>query len=429
MTAVLPAVNPKNGDVLAMAASKTYGAGRGQTEQPIFTAHVANGASTYKLFPLLAALQMGVPNDWPLQTVGNSGKYTTKYCAAKSKSSNGDANVSYNAQETLTTATAKSSNTYFVGLADNLFECQLTPMVSLAQHLGMTALDQPSPDLRNQTIGQEIESAAARAAVRARQRPDQPAGAGRRLRRGRQRRQVQRAGPDPVDHRQQRQRDARSSASPAVQVIAPQAAANALEILTGDTKSGNDGTSVGKFQNWYNAGGSDVAGKTGTVAAVSRTGKETSKNAAVWFVGVTKNLAATSALINFDSPNSASTGLPGIGSGKAYGDYASGLWLKAFGSQVHQRWILARPEQRQRPAGAGHHRSQRLGRHAAGSPPITSSCRSSAPGTTCCARTRTPPPRPSATTARPSPRPVRRSSPARAWAWASRCTCPRRRRW
>ncbi len=79
------------------------------------------------------------------------------------------------------------------------------------------------------------------------------------------------------------------------------------------------------------------------MAAVSRSGKETSRNAAVWFVGVTKNLAATSALINFDSPNSASTGLPGIGNGKAYGDYASGVWLKAFGSQVHQKYSWPDP--------------------------------------------------------------------------------------
>ncbi len=247
MTAVLPAVNPKNGDVLAMAASKTYGAGRGQTEQPIFTAHVANGASTYKLFPLLAALQMGVPNDWPLQTVGNDGKYTTKYCAAKSKSSNGDANVSYNAQETLTTATAKSSNTYFVGLADNLFECQLTPMVSLAQHLGMTALDQPSPDLRNQTIGQEIESAQRAQQFVLGSVPTSPlelAGAYAAVADG-----GKFNAPAPILSIT----DSNGSAmplkrSPAVQVVAPQAAANALEILTGDTKSGNDGTSVGQVR-------------------------------------------------------------------------------------------------------------------------------------------------------------------------------------
>ena len=56
MTAVLPVVQPKTGNVLAMATSKTFGTKAGQTEQPVFTKLVANGASTYKLFPLLTAL-------------------------------------------------------------------------------------------------------------------------------------------------------------------------------------------------------------------------------------------------------------------------------------------------------------------------------------------------------------------------------------
>ena len=34
---------------------------------------------------------------------------------------NGDANESYGVNETLASATAKSSNTFFVGLADSLF--------------------------------------------------------------------------------------------------------------------------------------------------------------------------------------------------------------------------------------------------------------------------------------------------------------------
>ncbi len=61
MTSVMPVVDPTSGDVLAMASSKTYGSKPGQTEQPIFTRYTAGGASTFKLFPLLTALQTGMP--------------------------------------------------------------------------------------------------------------------------------------------------------------------------------------------------------------------------------------------------------------------------------------------------------------------------------------------------------------------------------
>jgi len=65
MTAVLPAIDPKNGNILAMATSKLYGQQTSSkdnthTQLPIFTEYSAQGASTYKLFPLLAALQTGV---------------------------------------------------------------------------------------------------------------------------------------------------------------------------------------------------------------------------------------------------------------------------------------------------------------------------------------------------------------------------------
>ena len=54
---------------------------------------------------------------------------------------------------------------------------------------------------------------------------------------------------------------------------------------------------------------------------------------------MTPNLVATSALINFDYPNRTSTGLPGVKSGAAYGDYASGIWLKALSPTLgSQTW-------------------------------------------------------------------------------------------
>ena len=328
MTAVLPAVDPKTGNVLAMATSKTFGTGKGQTEQPVFTAHVAQGASTYKLFPLLSALSIGVPSDWPLLTTAN-GTYKPKYCVTRNPgTSNGDADESYSDQETLTSATAKSSNTYFLGLADQLFNCQLQPMVSLAQKLGMAGLSQIESG--KQTVAQAIE-----ANQRAQQfvlgsvptSPLELAGAYAAVANG-----GTFHAPAPILSVTDSNGSALSlKRSPGVQVVSPDTARKAVKILTGDTRG--DGTSSSEFASWDDAGHSEVAGKTGTVAAV-KNGKETSKNASVWFVGMTPNLVATSALINFDYPNSASSGLPRQKTGAAYGNYASGIWLKAFGPSL-----------------------------------------------------------------------------------------------
>ena len=156
MTAVLPAIDPKSGDVLAMATSKRYGTkGKKETEQPVFTSDTAQAASTFKLFPLLTALSVGVPSTWPIYTVGNTGDYKTKHCLTPSSAINGDANEVYSQQETLESATQKSSNTYFVALADWLLGCNLDPMVKLAKQLGLNSLDAPS-DIRNQTEAQTV---------------------------------------------------------------------------------------------------------------------------------------------------------------------------------------------------------------------------------------------------------------------------------
>ncbi|WP_375497721.1 transglycosylase domain-containing protein [uncultured Jatrophihabitans sp.] len=341
MTAVLPAIDPKTGNVLAMATSKTFGDGKGQTEQPVFTAQVANGASTFKLFPLLSALSVGVPSTWPLLTTAN-GNYQPKYCATKKPgTSNGDADESYSDQETLDSATAKSSNTFFLGLADQLFNCQLDPMVSLAQKLGIGELSEPDGTSKL-TVAQAIESQ-----QRAQQfvlgsvpvSPLELAGAYAAVANG-----GKYNAPAPILS----VTDSGGSAlalkrKPGVQVVAPETAAQAVKILSGDTEG--DGTSAGEFDSWYSDDKSTVAGKTGTVAAVGRNGKETSKNAAVWFVGMTPDLVATSALINFDYPNRASTGLPGQKTGTAYGNYASKVWLKALGSTLGaQSWTWETPD-------------------------------------------------------------------------------------
>ena len=266
MTAVMPVLDPKTGDVLAMVASKRYGAGKGQTEQPIFTRATATAASTYKLFPLLTALSTGVPDSWQLSTVGNFGRYKPQSCGDLGKNykgvGNGDANVSYNTVETLQSATAKSSNTYFVALADKLLACHLQPIVDIMSKLGIKSLqahdsaDNPkltyAQNLVNNQRDQQLvlgsvptsplELAGAYAAVANNGKFNAPA---------------------PV--LSITDSDGNSLApkrSPGVQVLAPQVAAQAVKILTGDTKS--PGTASSVFSDWYSSNSSVIAGKTGT---------------------------------------------------------------------------------------------------------------------------------------------------------------------
>ncbi len=335
MTAVLPGVDPRTGDVLMMATSKKYGSKKGETEQPLFTSYTVGGASTFKLFPLLTALDTGVPTSWPLTTTGNQGSYTPKQCVTRNKVVNGDEKVSYNATERLDSATAKSSNTYFVGLADQLLGCKLEPVVNLMSELGMKGMQQPS-DTQNQTWAQVIvakqraqqlvlgsvptsalELAGAYAAVANGGRYNTPApilsitdGTGAKV-------AVKR--------------------TPGVQAVSAEAAANAVQVLIGETKG--VGSAASRFTDWYNQNSSDIAGKTGTNPA------DTKNNSSIWFVGMTPQLVASSGLINFDSSSTPSTGLPGEKKGKAYGDYAAKVWLRSLKPALdNQSWTWQPPE-------------------------------------------------------------------------------------
>ena len=335
MTAVLPAVDPRTGDVLAMATSKHYGSKRGQTEQPVFTSYTAHGASTYKLFPLLAALSTGIPSSWQLQTATNHDTYETRNCFTPGKVTNGDANETYNQNETLASATAKSSNSYFVGLVDIGMKCSLSPSVDIALKLGLNGLKRTSDEDPKMTYAQLVE-----AKQRAQQfvlgsiptSPLELAGAY--------------AGvandgkfhaPAPVlSISDSTGNQLAVKRLPGVQVIAPQVAQKAVGILQGDTHY--PGTSASEFGSlWYGGGRSEVAGKTGTTAATNRHGGESSRNAAIWFVGMTPRLTAVSALIDFDRPTAASRGLPGEGVGSAYGGYAAQVWIKALTSSLGRR--------------------------------------------------------------------------------------------
>jgi membrane peptidoglycan carboxypeptidase len=341
MTAIIPAVDPRTGDVLAMATSKRYGNQTSRKDNthtvlPIFTSYTGFGASTYKLFPLLTALSTGIPSDWPLQTIDPY--HPGCYNASPAGVVNGDATETYDKNETLASATAKSSNTYFVELADSLLSCNLQPIVAMAQSLGMNGLDQPS-DVKHQTVAQTVvaqqrsqqlvlgdistsplEIAGAYAAVANDGKFNPPA---------------------PVlSVTTDKGQNLPVKRPTATQVVSPQVARQAVQILTGDTKA--PGTSAVPFESWYAQNPSVVAGKTGTAVASP---KET-LNSTIWFVGMTPTLVAATELVDLDSPFAPSRGLPGeTKPGTAYGDYASGVWLKAVAPVLkNQSWAWPDPD-------------------------------------------------------------------------------------
>jgi len=354
MTAIMPVIDPKTGDILAMATSKDYGnptssKDHSHTTLPIFTSYTAFGASTYKLFPLLTALSTGVPSDWPLQ---NTSPYKAGTCYTPTNTTNGDAQESYGANETLTSATVKSSNTFFVGLADQLLSCQLQPIVNIAEELGMKGLEQPS-DTPKQTVAQTIvenqraqqlvlgdvstsplEIAGAYAAVANDGEFNAPAPV------VAIKKPVLKAGQQvsSVPSNDSYTAVETHRAQP-VQVVSPQVARQAVQILSGDTKY--PGTSAQPFQSWYSANSSIVAGKTGTAVAADE-----SKNSSIWFVGMTPQLVAASAIVNLDNPFDPSRGLPGESTpGTAYGDYASGVWLDALQPLLkNKQWTWPSPD-------------------------------------------------------------------------------------
>ena len=340
MTAVMPAIDPKTGDILALAASKRWGTGRGETEQPIFTQYTAQGASTFKLFPLLTALSTGIPKDWQLQTVGSQGTFTSKSCPGAVPVGNGDAQVSYNPVETLETATAKSDNTYYLGLTDALLQCNLQPVVDIMQKLGMKSLQTSDPhDNPKLTYAQNLVAHQRGQQLVLGSVPTSPlelAGAYAAVANG----GVYNT-PAPVLSITDSDGNALPvKRTPPVRAVAQQVALQAVDILTKDTTG--QGTSANVFSAWNSAGGSPIAGKTGT----NQSYPHKSKNSSVWFVGMTPQLVAATGIINFDSSSAASSGLKGEKVGTAYGDFAAQVWWDALQNALNgQSWSWTSPDQ------------------------------------------------------------------------------------
>ncbi len=335
---VMPSVDPKTGRVTSMITSRHYGVAAGQTTLPLFTSAYAGAGSTYKYFTALAALKLGVQPDFTLTTGSDS--YTVRNCPTNAYTTPYTVHNagSYRATLPLADALPESVNTYFVGLEDRLFGCDLAPVVQTALGLGMDSLN-AKPNGSTTSIAQDViaqhqsgftlgfaptsalELTAAYAAMAddGRYCPADPI--------------VSVTGPDGA---------AVAYSKPACsQQFAPQVARILLRLMTADTDS-NYGTAGSYFRNWYADGGSPVASKTGTDNDRSDTG-----NSALWFVGVTPGLVSAAALVNPSDPTATVTGLPAEvtnNGSDVFGAYASTYWLDAYGPSLQgQQWDWPSP--------------------------------------------------------------------------------------
>jgi membrane peptidoglycan carboxypeptidase len=329
-TAISPQVEPSSGNVLAMVTNKIYGPtpdGR-HSSANLFTDASANAASTYKYFSLIAALKAGVdPDSFTLQTAN---PYLATGCGASTAIQND--NDSIPSVDNLRDATVRSSNTYFIALEEKLFQgCDLSPIVGTAQSLGITTL--------NQQVGNDPSQTLARRIITQRQfgftigtyatSPVQLAGAYATIAND-----GMFCPPAPVlSIRDETGRTLPVPRKPCTLQMTPQVAREAVNVLIGDSTGA--GTAASAYQAYYGAGGSQVAGKTGTQNAAS----PTTDNAAIWYVGVTPDLTGVMAVYNPQSPSGSLKGVPGAADGQAQGVNAAALWLDAVQSSLlKQPW-------------------------------------------------------------------------------------------
>ena len=347
-TAIMPELDPSNGRILAMATSKEFGLtpDGGHTTVPVFTQDTTGAASTFKLFPMLAALAVGAQ---PTLTFGANDPtgngdltFTPTACGGSTTAFHNSGSTGFLRNENMAGAVAKSSNTYFIALEDEFFSgCDLQPEVSMALSLGMNSLNnrnsaganaQTAAQLIVQqqratfTLGQDntdpLEVAGAYAAVANNGTYCKPVpvisitasdGA-----------------PVPV-------KGLTGNCTP---VIAPQVAHTAQQLLLGDTKPGGGGTSEQAFASWYSGNASPISGKTGTNNASDSHGNQLNSNSSVWFAGITPGVAAVTALMNLNSASAPLSGLPGLSkaaAGQVMGPYASALWLSALQPVLQER--------------------------------------------------------------------------------------------
>jgi membrane peptidoglycan carboxypeptidase len=328
---IMPTLDPTTGAVTSMSTSRLYSADHpgdvGYSTDPLVTTPYAGTGSTYKLFTILAALKAGADPNLSLTT---SASYTPTHCSQKGSALTAIHNAgNYNPTLTLRQAAVQSSNTYFVGVEDQVFGCDLSPIVNTALDLGMTSLNNPDPGGTGLTVAQatvqgtyytftlgqtatsalELASAYGTIANDGVYCPPNPIVS------------ITDANGQPVPY-----------TKPACAAkVDPLVAREAVDILIGDTNSAG-GTSVPQFASYYREGGSPIAGKTGTNNGANADGSDDNLNSALWFVGVTPHLVSATALVNPASPNTPIADAPGhIGqTSNAFGAVSAGIWSNAL---------------------------------------------------------------------------------------------------
>ncbi|MGI8666030.1 MAG: transglycosylase domain-containing protein [Jatrophihabitans sp.] len=347
----MPSVDPRSGRVTSMITDKHYGVKKGNpayTTNPIFTKAYAGSGSTYKYFTTLAAMKAGVPADYQLTAAD---PYHTKNCPTGSDPKpNGYRNAGrYKATYPLKEALPLSSNTYFVAMEDQLFDCDLTPIVNTATSLGLNYLSDPAyKDSLGRTVAQatiQDKSATFTLGQRSTSVLELTGAFG----------AVANDGvfcpPTPIVSVTDATGKAVSFKRPGCsRQFDSYTARTLVNIMVNDTNpGGTGGTSTRFFHSWYNSGLSPVAAKTGTNNSCTpnkATGAcdDDGKNSALWFVGITPTLVSAAALVNPDKPTDAIANVPGVTANNTgadtFGAVSSVFWLQAYQPvlQSQQPW-------------------------------------------------------------------------------------------
>jgi membrane peptidoglycan carboxypeptidase len=353
----MPSITPNSGAVTSMITDMRYGIKKGDSGYSVdrlFTKAYAGAGSTYKYFTALAALKAGVPTSYSLTTPNN--EWTTKNCPLQDDNKPYLVHNAGHYSDTmpLERALPASSNTYFVAMEDQLFGCDISPIVNTATGLGMNYLNNPQLDSDGKPTGRTI----AQSIIAGRQ-PTFTLGQDATS-------VLELTGafgalandgvfcpPTPIKSvTDSTGKPVALKARPGCsRQFTPYVARTLVNIMTNDTHS-SYGTARRFFYDWYSDGGSQVAGKTGTNNSskydpVTKKTVDDDGNSALWFVGMTPNLVSVSALVNPENPNRRIADVPGVTDASTgdidgtdtFGAVASKFWRLAYGpTLLAQQW-------------------------------------------------------------------------------------------
>lgn len=256
-------IEPGTGKVLAIATSRGFGEGEGKTtvnyavDKGYGESRGFQAGSTFKIFTLTAAMEKGVSlfERFPGVKTAYDG-FTNCETGVPYEVYEPENSTTSSANPTVLEATARSVNSAFVGLEEQITQCAA---VEMATRLGMARADaEPMDPVPSWTLGTEevspLTMAESVATIAAR---------------------GNHCEPYPVLEVTDRDGEVMLAPEPVCeQVLEPKWADAATYALEGVMKPGGTGSGVALER--------QSAGKTGT----------TNDNIAVWFVGFTPNLAS-----------------------------------------------------------------------------------------------------------------------------------------